>query len=37
LFGPAGGDIDKIDGIDEHSGEGITAMGYRVCFEESWA
>ena len=35
LFGPAGGNIDAINGIGEHSGEGITAMGDSVGFEEA--
>ena len=34
-FCSAGGDIDKFDGIDEHAGEGITAIGDRICFKEA--
>ena len=37
LFGPAGGDIDDIEGISEHAGEGIAAVGDGVSFEESGA
>ncbi|MCX5905713.1 MAG: hypothetical protein NTY64_00585, partial [Deltaproteobacteria bacterium] len=36
LFCPAGGDIYEVDGIGEHSGGGIAAMGYGIGFEESW-
>jgi len=35
LFGPAGGDIDAINGIGEHTGEGVSAMGDGVGFEEA--
>ena len=35
LFGPAGGNIDAINGIGEHTGEGIAAMGDSVGFEEA--
>ena len=35
LFGPAGGNIDAIDGIGEHTGEGVSAMGDGVGFEEA--
>ena len=35
LFGPAGGNIDAINGIGEHSGEGFAAMGDGVGFEEA--
>jgi hypothetical protein len=35
LFGPAGGDIDTINGIGEHTGEGVSAMGDGVGFEEA--
>ncbi len=37
LFGPAGGDIDGIDGIGEHAGERVAAVGNGVGFEESGA
>lgn len=35
LFGPSGGDVDTVDGIGEHAGEGVTAMGDSVGFEEA--
>src|SRR5208283_4073141 len=35
LFSPSGGDIDEINGISEHTHEGITAMSYRVGFEKT--
>ena len=37
LFGPAGGDIDAINGIGEDPGEGISAMGDGVGFEKAWS
>ena len=37
LFGPAGGDIDGVDGVGEHAGEGIAAVGNGVGFEEAGA
>ena len=37
LFGPAGGHIDAINGIGEHPGEGIAAMGDGVGFEKAWS
>jgi len=37
LFGPAGGDIDGIEGIGEHGGEGLAAVGDGVGFEEAGA
>jgi hypothetical protein len=37
LFGPAGGDIDAVDGIGEHTREGLTAMGDGIGFEEAGA
>jgi len=37
LFGPAGGDIDAVNGIGEGAGEGFTAMGNGIGFEETWA
>jgi len=35
LFGPAGGDIDAVDGIGEHTAEGFSAMGDGIGFEEA--
>jgi len=35
LFGPAGGDIYEVDGVDVHSESGIAAMGDRIGFEEA--
>jgi hypothetical protein len=35
LFGPAGSNIDTIDGIGEHPGEGLSTMGDGVSFEEA--
>jgi len=35
LFGPAGGDIDDVEGVGEHAGEGIAAVGDGVGFEEA--
>ncbi len=37
LFGPAGGDIDAINGIGEHTAEGVPAMGDGVGFEKAWS
>lgn len=37
LFSPAGGDIDAVNRIGEHPGEGFTTMGDRIGFEEAWA
>jgi hypothetical protein len=37
LFGPAGGSIDAINGIGEHTGEGVAAMGDGVGFEKAWS
>jgi len=37
LFGPAGGDIDEVDGISEQAGEGIAAVGDGIGFEEAGA
>jgi hypothetical protein len=37
LFGPAGGDIDEVDGIGEHAGEGIAAVGDGIGFQEARA
>jgi len=35
LFGPAGGNIDTVDGIGEDAGEGVSAVGDGVGFEEA--
>ena len=35
LFRPAGGNIDAVKGIGEHSREGVAAMGDGVGFEET--
>ena len=35
LFGPAGGDIDGVDGVSEHAREGVAAVGDGVGFEEA--
>ena len=37
LFGPAGGDIDKVDGIGVHSGGGIAAMNDGIRFKKTRA
>ena len=37
LFGPGGGDVDAVDGVGEHAGEGFTAVGDGVGFEEAGA
>jgi hypothetical protein len=37
LFGPAGGDIDAVQGVGEHAREGLSAMGDGIGFEEAWA
>ena len=37
LFGPAGGDIDGVEGVGKHASEGIAAVGDRVGFEEARA
>ena len=37
LFGPAGGDIDEVDSIGEHTGEGIAAVSHGIGFEEAGA
>ena len=37
LFGPAGGDIDEVDSIGEHAGEGIAAVRDGISFEEAGA
>ena len=35
LFGPAGGNVDTVDGIGEDAGEDVTAMGHGIGFEEA--
>jgi hypothetical protein len=35
LFGPTGGDINTVKGISEHAGEGLSAMGDGIGFEEA--
>jgi len=35
LFSPSRGDIDEINGVGKHTQKGITAMSYRVCFQET--
>jgi hypothetical protein len=35
LFGPAGGNVNTVDGIGEHAREGVTAMGDRVGFKKA--
>jgi hypothetical protein len=35
LFGPASGNIDAVNGIGEHPGEGVSAMGDGVGFEKA--
>ena len=37
MFGPAGGDIDAVDGIGEHATEGFSAMGDGIGFKEAGA
>jgi len=37
LFRPAGGNVDTVNGIGEHSGQGLAAMGDGVGFEETGA
>lgn len=37
LFGPAGGDIDAVQGIGEGAREGFTAMGNGIGFEKAGA
>ena len=36
LFSPAGGDIDEVDGIDVHTGGGVSTMGDGIGFEKAW-
>ena len=35
MFGPAGGDIDAVDGIGEGAREGFSAMGDSISFEKA--
>ncbi|MFH1754516.1 MAG: hypothetical protein ABIA59_02325 [Candidatus Latescibacterota bacterium] len=35
LFGPSGGDIYEVDGIDVHSGSGIAAMSDHIGFKKT--
>ena len=35
LFGPAGSDIDAVDGVGKHAGEGFSAVGDGVGFEKA--
>jgi len=35
LFGPSGGDIDEIDGIDVHTSHGIAAVGDGIGFKKT--
>ena len=37
MLGPSGSDIDCVDGVDEHSGQGYTAMGNGIGFDEAGA
>jgi len=37
LFGPAGGEVDEVEGVGEGAGEGVAAVGDGVGFEESGA
>ena len=37
LLSPSGGDIYEVDGIGEHAGGGIAAMGDGIGFEEAKA
>lgn len=37
LLGPSDSDIDCVDGVDEHSGQGYTAMGNGIGFDEAGA
>ena len=37
LFGPAGGDINEIKRIHEHTGDGIAAMSDSIGLKESGA
>jgi len=35
LFGPTGGNVDTVESIGEHTGEGVTAMGDGIGFEKA--
>lgn len=35
LFSPAGSDVNQIDGVNEHTGDSISAVGYGISFKES--
>ena len=35
LFGPTGGKVDDINGVDEHSSDGCTTMGDGISFQET--
>jgi len=37
LFAPAGGDIDTVNGVGEHPGEGLATVGDAVGFEKTGA
>jgi len=37
LFVPGGGDVEAVDGVGEHAGERIAAVGDGVSFEEAGA
>ena len=37
LFRPAGGNVNAVKGIGEHTGEGLAAMGDGISFEETGA
>jgi hypothetical protein len=37
LFSPAGSDVNQIDGVNEHTGDGIAAMGNGISLKESRA
>ncbi len=37
LFGPAGGEVDEVEGIGKGAGEGVAAVGDGVGFEEAGA
>ncbi len=37
LFGPAGGNIDTVNAVDEHPGQGLAAMGDSIGFKKTWA
>ena len=37
LLGPTGGQIDAVNGVDEHAGQGVSTMGDGIGFEKPWA